>query len=196
MVKQEKTMAAVLKVLVEMGDDPYDKISMSSDPRTLSKDSFATKYGVSGESLRCMISGTSLTSFVAVAPFSRPPKILVALSHLLPRCANASDMASLGYRNSDIEDIRNSVLLCKGFGQAFDHKYISFVPSDNPFSDNKYKLHIWSGHIKTEPIYQGASQTIGDFEGAPLILRVGTEMHNPFKRALSYQAFCAWKSWG
>jgi hypothetical protein len=102
----------------------------------------------------------------------------------------------LGYKPSYVEDIRNTLLLSKGFEQAYDHKFLSFVPSDQPFSNNRYKLHIWVDVIRDEPIYEGASLTIGSFEGAPLDLRVGTKMHNPFKRALSYQAFRAFKMWG
>jgi hypothetical protein len=196
MSTQAKTLAAVGETLAEIVDkDAFDKISMSSEPRKIKKEDFARSYGVTVESLRCMISDTSLGSIVAAAPSSPTPKNPVTLSHLLPRGASNAEKVSLGYGNSDIDSIRNTILLCKGIEEAFDHKFLSFVPSEKPFSDNKYKLHIWVDNIKDNPIYEGASVTIGSFEGAPLKLQVGGASHNPFRRALSYQAYRAWKTW-
>ena len=82
--------------------------------------------------------------------------------------------------------------------EAFDHKLISFIPSDKPFSSNRYKLHIWIDAVKSEPIYEGSTQTIGFFDGYALDLTVNADkpQHNPFKRAMSYQAFRAFKKWG
>lgn len=47
-----------------------------------------------------------------------------------------------------------------------------------------------------EPIYEGASQSIVDFDSLPLDLTVGAAQHNPFRRALSYQALRAFSTWG
>jgi hypothetical protein len=74
-------------------------------------------------------------------------------------------------------------------------RYISFVPADNPFSDNKYKVHIWCDAIKSKPIFEGATQTIGSYDAIPLNLNVGSAPHDPFKRAMSYQAFRAFNKW-
>lgn len=57
-------------------------------------------------------------------------------------------------------------------------------------------MHIWVDAVRGEPIFEGATQTIGEFDGAPLDLTVGPGTHNPFKRAMSYQAFRAFKKWG
>jgi hypothetical protein len=195
--KQDKTMRAVLEVLEEIGDkDCYDRISESSKPRELSKSDYERSFGVVVVDLKCMITGISHTSIIGAAPTSTTPKNPVTLSHLLARNAEAKERLSLGYGKADIENIRNSILLCKGIEEAFNHKFISFVPSDKPFSSNRYKLHIWVDAIKSEPIFEGASETIGAFDGAPLDLTVGTATHNPFKRAMSYQAFRAFKMWG
>jgi hypothetical protein len=91
---------------------------------------------------------------------------------------------------------RKRTTVARTIEEAFDHKFISFVPSDKPFSSNRYKLHIWVDAIKTEPIYEGSAQTIGSFDGAALDLTIGSSQHNPFKRPLSYQAFRAFKMWG
>lgn len=175
--------------------DCYDRISESSQRKRASKMDYERNYGVAVADLNCMITGISQSALHAPAPTSPMPENPVTCSYLLPRSAYASDRESLGYKMDDIESIRNTLLLCKGIKRAFDRKKLSFVPADNPFSNNQYKLHIWADSIRTEPIYQGASQTIGEFEGFALNLTVGGSQHNPFKRALSYQAFRAFKKY-
>jgi hypothetical protein len=140
-----------------------------------------------------MISGISHSSIIVAG--SALPENPVTLAHLLPRNANVKERSRLRYDGTDIGDIRNTILLCRGFKEAFNSKCISFVPADNPFSNHKYKLHLWCDFIKSKPIFEGATQTIGDYDGCPLNLRVGTMHHDPFKRAMSYQAFCAFKMW-
>jgi hypothetical protein len=194
--RQEKIMSAVLKVLEEFGDkDCYDRCSEASKPRELAKADYEKTYAVPVSDLKCMITGISQASLIAAAPTSPTPKNPVTLSHLLARNAEAKERLSLGYKKGDIENIRNTILLCKGIEEAYDHKFVSFVPTDKPFSNDRYKLHIWVDSIKTEPIYEGAVETIGAFEGATLNLVVGQSRHNPFKRTLSYQAFRAFKMW-
>lgn len=139
-----------------------------------------------------MVTGISSSSLES----SNPPTNTVKLAHLLPRCADSTTRSSLGYTWDDIENIRNTVILCKGIKEAFNSKLISFVPSEKPFSNNAYKLHIWSEDVKSRPIYKGAAETIGSYDGLPLHLSVGEGKHNPFRRAMSYQAFCAFKAWG
>ena len=200
MLKQtEVVMARVVDVLVEIGDkDCYDKISESSSgkPRKLNKHDYKEEYEVPVLDLRCMVTGVSSTSTEDETPLSGQTNERVVLAHLLPRSADAKTMTSLGYARDDIENIRNTVLLCKGIEEAFDRKQISFVPCDNPFSNNKYKLCIWTDDVKLLPIYKGATKTIGSYEGHALNLSVGAAMHNPFKRAMSFQAFRAFKMWG
>lgn len=197
MEKNEKTMSAVLEVLEEIGDkDCYDRISEASQARKLAKADYVQAYKVPASDLACMITGISQNSLFAAAPSSPMPKNPVTVSHLLAHNAEAKERLSLGYNRGDIENIRNSILLCKGIEEAFDHKFISFVPTDKPFSNNRYKMHVWVDAIRSEPIYEGAAETIGSYDGADLNLTVGAHQHNPFKRALSYQAFRAFKVWG
>jgi len=183
----------VVKVLEESQTDCYDKLSGSNKPRELTKRDFADTYNVDVDQLQCMVTGISSSSLHASDP-SRNSTVLVA--HVLPRCADSSTKSSLGYTWDDMESIRNTVILCKGIKDAFDSKLISFVPSEKPFSNNAYKMHVWSEDEKTRPIYKGATETIGSYEGLPLHLSVGEQEHNLFTRAVSYQAFCAFKVWG
>eukprot|EP01041_Mallomonas_annulata_P010636 gene10636-22203_t len=172
------------------------KMSRSGDHKILNKAHFASKYGVDPDSFKCMISGVSLTSLAAVAPFGSPAlRNPVTLSYLFSRCANDREMSFLGYNDSDKDNIRNTILLCKGFKEAYYRKYISFVPSEKPFSGCQYKLHIWNNCIRNQPIYEGAGDVIGSFEGAALDLEVGNSQtfHNPFNRA--FRAFRACKMW-
>lgn len=197
--RQERMMGAVLEVLEEIGDkDCYDRISNSSKPRELSKLDYDHAYGVRVADLKCMITSITHAELIAAAPPSSKPKNPITLSHLVARNADAKERLSLGFRKADIENIRNSLLLCKGIEEAFDHKFISFVPADKPFYSNRYRLCIWVDAIRTEPIYEGSTLTIGSFEGAllDLTVAVGAIPHNPFSRALSYQTFRAFKTWG
>ena len=77
--------------------------------------------------------------------------------------------------------------------ETFNRKQLSFVPA---FALHRYQLHIWADCIRAEPIYRGASQTIGDYDGAPLVLTVGAALHRPFRRALSFQALRAFTRHG
>ena len=184
-----------MEVLEARSDiDCYDQISMASKPRELSKADYSTKYGVVVNDLKCMV--TLATSKRSSSKRTDNMESAVVLAHLLPRGANASTRLSLGYQIDDIENIRNSLLLCKGMEEAFDSKYISFVPSEVPFSNNQYILHIWCEEGRKQPIYNGSSTTIGSFDRKLLDLSVGEHMHDPFKRALSYQAYRAFKKWG
>ena len=190
-------LSSVVGILEDIGDkDCYDNISASSTARGLARDTYSTIYKVGVPALRCMITGISQNSITEAMGLQKsPPKNPVVVSHLLPRSANIKERLSLGYRQADIDSIRNSILLCKGIEEAFDHKFISFVPTETPFSGNRYKLHIWVERIKTEPIYEGAQQTIGDYDGSVLSFAVGSFTHNPFNRALSFQAYRAFRTW-
>lgn len=198
LIKVLERVAVVMEVLEARSDiDCYDQISMASKPRELSKADYSTKYGVVVNDLKCMVTGTLATAKrLSSSKRTCNTESAVVLAHLLPRGANASTRLSLGYQIDDIENIRNSLLLCKGMEEAFDSKYISFVPSEVPFSNNQYILHIWCEEGRKQPIYNGSSTTIGSFDGKPLDLSVGEHMHDPFKRALSYQAYRAFKKWG
>ena len=141
-----------MKVLEARSDtDCYDQISIASKPRVLSKADYSTKYGVAVNDLKCMVTGTLGTSKRLNSKKTTESAVVVA--HLLPRSANASTRLSLGYEIDDIENIRNSLLLCKGVEEAFDGKDISFVPPEVPFSSNRYILHIWSEKGRKQPIY-------------------------------------------
>lgn len=187
-----KIMSRVSDILEDIGDkDGYDRISEGSKPRALSKDDYEKTYKVPKKDLKCMISGHSFPHWNVTTQGNHP----ITLAHLLPRSADAKERLSLGYGKGDIENIRNTILLCKGFEEAFDHKFISFVPSDCPFSNNRYKLQIWVDKVRGYPIFEGSSETIGAYDQYPLILTVGTHSHDPFKRALSYQTFRSFKTW-
>lgn len=197
--KQYKIMAAMLALLEEIGDkDCYDRISSSSKPRELTIADYESAYLVPVSKLQCMVTGVSHESIRRSFPGPDTPKNPVILTHLLARNAGVKERLSLGYKEADIENIRNSVLICKGIKEAFNNKFISFVPLDQPFASNRYryKLHVWVDAVRGEPIFEGSTQTIGLFDGAPLNLTVGTMSHDPFKRAISYQAFRAVKKWG
>ena len=163
-----------------LDSDPYDKLSENSHTRKFTQADFASNFKAKQSHLRCMVSGKS-------------NKLI--LVHLLPRSASNKFKETLAIGVSEIDCVRNFLILCEGFERAFDAKHISFIPAENPFSDNKYVLKIWTESVKNLQIYEGSTETIGDYEDAPLVLKVGGLDHNPFRRIISYQAFRAFKTW-
>eukprot|EP01033_Poteriospumella_lacustris_P015017 gene15017-10737_t len=134
-----RMMNEVRRVLEDIVDkDCYDRISESSQRKRASKMDYERNYGVAVADLNCMITGISQSALHAPAPTSPMPENPVTCSYLLPRSAYATDRESLGYKMDDIESIRNTLLLCKGIERAFYRKKLSFVPADNPFSNNQY----------------------------------------------------------
>ena len=111
-----------------------DRISETSKPRELTKSAYEKAYKVPVADLKCMVTGVSHTALIAAAPTSSIPPNSVTLSHLLARNAYAKERDSLGYKKADIDNIRNTILLCKGIEEAFNQKNLSFVPNNKPFS--------------------------------------------------------------
>ena len=190
-------MSALLGVLEGLADkDCYDRKCEAYVPRALALSDYVQAYGVSEAELKCMITGISNTVIMESAVSSRQSQNPVNVLRLVPSTANVKTRESLRYMNADMDSLCNTLLLCRGIRQAFNEKLVSFVPTDNPFSSSRYKLHVWMEATMAEPIYEGASQSIGDFDGLPLDLTVGAAQHNPFRRALSYQTLRAFSTWG
>jgi hypothetical protein len=194
MKAQTKRMEAHAKFIEDIVDkDNYDKISTNSKSRRLDKSAYTTEYKVPLYDLPCMVTGITINSLKAANPSSSPPSNTVTMAHLVGHCVEAKEAVSLGYFSEELESIRNTVLLCKGIKEAFDRKFLSFVPADSPFAADRYKLYIWVDGIKPKPIFPGSAINIGAYEGAPLNLTIVGSTHNPFHRALSYQAYRAFK---
>lgn len=170
--------------------DPWNDITATSIGKssTLRADFFAY-YGLISATAQCMITNTPASIF------RRPSQPCVVLAHLLPRSSKRNVLDALGMVPEDIESIRNALLLCHGIEEAFDRKQVSFVPIDNPFVDGKFKMMIWEDKFKGIPIYEGSTQTLGDFENAQLDLVVNGTNHQIFRRVLSYQAYMACRHW-
>lgn len=163
-------LSRIADVLETIADkDPYDRIYESNTPRVVSRSDYVRAYGVPVADVQCMATGLcpSVLHLAAAAPTTSPTSSEnpVTRVHLVPRRADARDRTSLGYHRDDIDDIRNTLLLCRGIAEAFNRKQLSFVPADHPFARHQYQLQIWVDCIRTEPIYEDASQTIGDYDG-------------------------------
>ena len=64
-----------------------------------------------------------------IKPQLPPPNNTVTMAHLVGHCVEAKEAVSLGYFSEELESIRNTILLCKGIEEAFDRKFLSFVPA-------------------------------------------------------------------
>ena len=170
--------------------DPYNDMTATSIGKSNNlRSMFLNHYELNAETAQCMITKT----FASTA--SRGGQSSVILAHLLPRSTKMCVLDVLGMHTSNIDTIRNSLLLCKGIEEAFDRKQVSFVPVDDPFVDGQFKMMIWEDKFKTTPIYEGSLQTLGEFENAPLDLVVNGTKHEVFRRVLSYQAYMACRHW-
>ena len=89
---------------------------------------------------------------------------------------------------ADLNSSRNGLWLARNIEKAFDKLKLglSFVPQDilHPLT---LKMVAWDDAVRETPIWDTNSDVIGQYEGCPLHL----DGHNPFRRALSYQAYMA-----
>ena len=109
----------------------------------------------------------------------------VIAAHIVPCSSSPLKLKYIGMGKDDVNNVRNGLFLAFGIEKAFDKLQISFIKS-HPLKDELY-LRIWDDKCRTTPLWEGHQQTIGDFDGRPLLLG----SHNPFKRCLSYQAYQA-----
>jgi len=78
-----------------------------------------------------------------------------------------------------IDCYRNIILLAKNIQAGFDDQRLCFVKNDDK---TEIVVQILDSAIANEPIFPGASSTIGDYAGKPLKFREGA---GPFTRILS-----------
>jgi hypothetical protein len=89
-------------------------------------------------------------------------------------------------RVDDLNCPRNGLFLAKNVEKEFDLLHLSFVPKDL-LHPKLFKMVIWSDGSRDRPIWDGHAHVIGQYEGCTLTL----DKHNPFRRALSFQAYQA-----
>jgi len=118
-----------------------------------------------------------------VSKFKGNGKEVIA-AHIAPS-SSPCKLKYVGLEKVDVNNVRNGLFLAFGIEKAFDKLQISFIKS-NPLKD-VLCLHIWDDECRKTPLWFGHKQTIGDFDGSPLLLG----KHDPFKRCLSYQAYQA-----
>ena len=113
----------------------------------------------------------------------------VVCAHIVPCSSLESSLAKVGLTKADVASIRNCLFLAKGLETAFDNLQLSFIRSPtNPLNSNLF-LKIWDDSCRSHKLWVGLDvDTIGDFDGKELVLNG----HEPFKRALSYQAYQAY----
>ena len=107
-------------------------------------------------------------------------------AHILP-CSTAEHIfLDLSMTVDDLNNPRNGLFLSKNVELEFDCLRLSFVPKDL-LHPNLFKMVIWSDASRYKPIWDGHEHVIGQYEGCTLNLNG----HDPFRRALSFQAYQA-----
>ena len=108
----------------------------------------------------------------------------VVAAHLLPK---RSDKYLLKYFQFDgtkgLDDFRNVVLFAKNIEMAFDLQRVCFVKDQ---STGEIILRILDPVVRVMPIFEGANEMIGDFEGAPMSFE--RKNVGPYTRVLSHHA--------
>jgi hypothetical protein len=109
----------------------------------------------------------------------------VCAAHILPCKTPKHILEQLCLDITDLNLPRNGLFLAKNIELQFDLLNLSFVPQDI-LHPNTLRMVLWSdiGHL---PIWDGHPQTISHYDGAVLTLG----HHQPFRRALAYQAYMA-----
>lgn len=109
----------------------------------------------------------------------------IQAAHIAPAKSKIKLLASIGLTQDDVNSVKNGLMLAFGIHNEFDNLRISFVKS-NPLSETLY-MKIWDDTCRNTLLFEGSQRTVGEFDGA--MLNLGT--HQPFKRALSCQAYMA-----
>ena len=116
----------------------------------------------------------------------------VKVAHLLPVVSKISTLTELGFEEADVDDVRNGLLLSAGFEEAYDTLRASFVKGiyqDHTLGGPRegYIFTIWDDECRKLETFPESGRLIEEFEGHALTLNG----HDPFKRALSFQAYQA-----
>jgi len=115
----------------------------------------------------------------------------VVCAHIAPCSSKESLLAKVGLTKADVGSIRNCLFLARGLEIAFDNLQLSFIRDrTKPLNSNLF-LKIWDDSCRSHKLWADCgAATIGDYDGSELNLNG----HEPFKRALSYQAYQAYSN--
>jgi len=115
----------------------------------------------------------------------------VVCAHIAPCSSKEHLLAKVGLTKDDTGSTRNGLFLSKGFELAFDRLQLSFIRDPKNPLDSSLYLKIWDDSCRSHELWAGCDDaTIGEYDGWKLNLNG----HEPFKRALSYQAYQAYSN--
>ncbi|CAB9515593.1 expressed unknown protein [Seminavis robusta] len=115
----------------------------------------------------------------------------VLMTHLIPRGSRTPILEFLGINNlpNGIDNFGNLILLVKNIKLAYDAQRLCFVMNSAEEDPASIVLKILDPLLEKEPIYDGATATIGMFDGSPLLF---DERKVPLTRVLSMHARLAY----
>lgn len=137
-----------------------------------------TALGVDKSTVRCWVT-------------NKPGDVKVA--HILPDSCKDKIFEHLkipiASKNEVHATTKNFLVLDPAIENAFDHLNLSFIPQ-NPLRPSELSVKVWDNSILVNMLsVSGESLTIANVVNAPLHMPTGWQV---FKRALSYQALCAY----
>ena len=119
----------------------------------------------------CNLDHGTATCMVAGLTPPRPIKgSNLVLAHIMPLKTKRNIRELVSFQPDDIDSIRNCLLLSSSIEKAFDEQDISFVPPDNPFQADRFKMKIWNDAIRQKPVFPGAVDLTGTYDNRPLNL--------------------------
>lgn len=194
-VKAMKPVIASLEEILSAGKknqyqsmNPWEEMSNTTDGTASGlRSKFLSFYQLNikgASSLHCMFTQKAT------------PDEKLKLAHILPRSTKANTFRSLGLESSDINCFRNFLLLSENVEEAFDALRISFVQNPANPLHHDYILHVWDDRVLEEFVFKGSTEKIKNFAGNSLsLLFPNGQMHNPFRRCLSFQAWMSFWKW-
>ena len=130
--------------------------------------------GIEGNNIPCMLTGQ-------VGNGDQ-----VCGAHILPCSTEEYIYDDLSMSIDDLNCPRNGLFLARNVEKQFDLLNLSFVATD-VLRPKLFKMVIWVDKCRNKPIWDRHAHLIGQYEGCTLIL----DGHEPFRRALSFQAYQA-----
>ena len=130
--------------------------------------------GIEGNNIPCMLTGQ-------VGNGDQ-----VCGAHILPCSTEECIYDDLSMTIQDLNCPRNGLFLARNVEKEFDLLNLSFVATD-VLRPKVFKMVIWAESCRYRSIWEGHAHVIGQYEGCTLEL----DGHEPFRRALSFQAYQA-----
>jgi hypothetical protein len=176
LARLELLMTSTFEVVLR-DHNAYDLMSETgATSAKIAKDNYMDHFSLNDNNVKCALTGL---------------RGKITMAHILPRRTKNFIRKNLCLAQTDMDSHRNLVFLCANIEKAFDAMKISFVPQD--VLHDALIMKIWDESVRRDPIFDGSTKKIGEFEHRALNFSVVgsdsmTREYAPFRRCFAYQA--------